>query len=70
MAAITANSRSQSERIDDVGLAVHAMDDATRRNAALVDEVAGAGETLREEADGLTRLVGYFRFAAAADAKA
>ena len=70
VAAITANSRSQSERIDDVGLAVHAMDDATRRNAALVDEVAGAGETLREEADGLTRLVGYFRFAAAADAKA
>jgi methyl-accepting chemotaxis protein len=68
VAAISANSRGQSAGIDEVGSAMRDIDDATRRNAALVDEVADAGATLREQADGLTRLVGYFRFAEGAKA--
>lgn len=61
--AISANSRGQSDGIGEIGGAVRHMDEATRQNAALVDEVADAGSALREQADGLRRLVGFFRFA-------
>ena len=74
VAAISANSRVQSDgigEIGEIGGAVRHMDEATRQNAALVDEVADAGEALREQADSLRRLVGFFRFAGEmADAEA
>ncbi|WNL45839.1 methyl-accepting chemotaxis protein [Dyella sp. BiH032] len=66
VAVISTNSREQSARIDEAGVAVRAIDDTTRQNAALVDEVAEASRTLRAQAGDLTRLVGYFRFAAEA----
>ena len=66
MAVISTNSREQSARIDEACVAVRAIDDTTRQNAALVDEVAEASRTLRAQAGDLTRLVGYFRFAAEA----
>lgn len=65
VAAIRASSREQSEGITDIGAAVRQMDEGTRQNARFVSEVAGAGRALRGQADALTTLVGFFRFAGA-----
>jgi methyl-accepting chemotaxis protein-3 (ribose and galactose sensor receptor) len=42
------------------------MDDATRQNAALVQQASAAAASLEEQADKLTRVVSVFKLAAAA----
>jgi methyl-accepting chemotaxis protein len=37
------------------------MDNMTQQNAALVEESAAAAQAMREQAEALARLVGFFR---------
>jgi methyl-accepting chemotaxis protein len=37
------------------------MDNMTQQNAALVEESASAAQAMREQAEALARLVGFFR---------
>ena len=58
---IASANQEQAAGIDQVNLAVTHMDQATQRNAALVEEAASAAESLRNQAARLDELVGVFR---------
>jgi methyl-accepting chemotaxis protein len=64
MSQISAATGEQSDGVAQVADAVTAMDRATQQNAALVEESAAAAESLKAQADGLVRAVGFFRVAA------
>jgi methyl-accepting chemotaxis protein len=53
-------SAEQTAGIEQVNQAISAMDQATQQNAALVEESAAAAATMREQAGGLSRVVGAF----------
>jgi hypothetical protein len=53
-------SAEQTAGIEQVNLAIAAMDQATQQNAALVEESAAAAATMREQAGTLTRMIGAF----------
>ncbi|MFL6674094.1 MAG: methyl-accepting chemotaxis protein [Massilia sp.] len=57
---IAAASAEQTAGIEQVNQAIAAMDQATQRNAALVEESAAAAATMREQAGGLGRVIGAF----------
>ena len=57
-------SRDQHLSMDEVGVAVHQMDDMTQQNAALVEQSAAAAESLRRQAQGLREAMARFRTAA------
>ena len=61
MAEISAASSEQSIGIDQVNSAIIRMDDVTQQNAALVEEVAAAAESMEEEAGILTEAVSVFK---------
>ena len=61
MQEITAASAEQSAGIEQVNQAVLQMDQVTQQNAALVEEAAAAAESLQDQAQTLTELVGVFR---------
>ncbi|MFN3792884.1 Cache 3/Cache 2 fusion domain-containing protein [Massilia sp.] len=63
MAEITAASQEQSGGIEQVNRAVGAMDEATRQNAALVEEASAAAQSMQDQADQLARAVRLFRLA-------
>ncbi|RXZ33813.1 methyl-accepting chemotaxis protein [Oxalobacteraceae bacterium CAVE-383] len=58
---ITLASQEQSEGIDQVNNAVTQMDDVTQQNAALVEQAAAASQSLQEQAEKLSRVVGIFK---------
>ena len=58
---ITAASTEQSSGIGQVNTAVTQLDQMTQQNAALVEQSAAAAESLKEQAQALTRAVGSFR---------
>jgi len=60
---ICSAAASQSAGLGEVNGAVHKLDDATRQNAALVEQSTAAAESLREEALGLQQLVHRFQLA-------
>jgi methyl-accepting chemotaxis protein len=62
---ITVASREQSLGIGQFSSVVSHLDTMTQQNAALVEQSAAAAESLREQADGLHRMVGSFRLQAA-----
>ncbi|NHQ89833.1 methyl-accepting chemotaxis protein [Janthinobacterium lividum] len=66
MQEITAASTEQSAGIEQVNQAVLQMDQVTQQNAALVEEAAAAAESLQDQAQTLTELVGVFRLHAQA----
>jgi len=66
MAEIAAASSEQSAGIGRVNQAVGAMDDATRQNAALVEQAAAAAAALQEQSERLAQVVAAFRLADAA----
>ena len=66
VAEISQASREQSSGVQQVGRAMTQMDEATQRNAALVEQSAAAAESLKEQAARLSGLVGTFRLNAAA----
>jgi methyl-accepting chemotaxis protein len=60
MSDISAASAEQSAGIDQVNLAISQMDAVTQQNAALVEEAAGAAESLEHQARHLRNLVSVF----------
>jgi len=61
MAEIASASSEQAQGIQEISQAVTRMDDMTQQNAALVEEAAAAAESMRTQADQLTRQVGTFK---------
>ncbi len=61
MGEISAASNEQSLGVQEVGVAVSQMDQATQQNAALVEEMAAAASSLKGQADDLVRSVAVFR---------
>ncbi|MRV76749.1 HAMP domain-containing protein [Duganella sp. FT92W] len=57
-------SSEQSAGIEQVNNAIADMDDVTQQNAALVEQAAAAAQSLREQAENLSRLVGVFKLGA------
>ncbi|MEL7311416.1 MAG: methyl-accepting chemotaxis protein [Pseudomonadota bacterium] len=62
--SIAAASSEQSEGISQVNGAIGQMDDLTQQNAALVEEVAAASQSLNQEASNLSQLVRKFTVSA------
>jgi len=58
---ITAASTEQSQGIASVNSAVSNLDQMTQQNAALVEQSAAAAESLKDQAQRLTQVVGTFR---------
>jgi len=65
---ITAAAAEQSDGIGQVNTAVTQLDQMTQQNAALVEQSAAAAESLKDQADRLTQVVGGFRLATRAHA--
>ncbi len=61
IAEITSSSTEQSTGIGQINQAVGQLDQATQQNAALVEETSAAAESLRNQANGLSRAVSVFR---------
>jgi methyl-accepting chemotaxis protein len=61
IAEIATASTEQTAGIEQVGNAVVEMDNMTQQNAALVEESAAAAQAMREQAEALATLVGFFR---------
>ncbi len=58
---IAASSQEQSAGIDEINKAVVQMDELTQQNAALVEEIAAASESMGEQAQGLADLMAFFK---------
>ncbi len=63
MGEISAASNAQSLGVAQVGASVSQMDQATQQNAALVEEMAAAASSLKNQADDLVQSVATFRLA-------
>jgi methyl-accepting chemotaxis protein-1 (serine sensor receptor) len=61
LAEIESTSRSQSDGISQVNEAVARMDQVTQQNAALVEEMAAAANSLSVQSQDLVRQVGHFK---------
>ena len=65
MSEISAASTEQSTGVGQIGQAVVHMDRATQQNAALVEEMAAAGENLKQQSHELVQAVAVFRLSEA-----
>ncbi|MFT4101610.1 MAG: methyl-accepting chemotaxis protein [Burkholderiaceae bacterium] len=63
MGEITIASQEQSAGIDQINLAITAMDETTQRNAALVEQAAAAADSMAQRSSNLVRTVQVFRAA-------
>ncbi|CAN7419360.1 methyl-accepting chemotaxis protein [Pseudoduganella sp. LjRoot289] len=61
VSGIAAASERQTAGIDQISLAIHRVDQVAQRNAELVDDAAGASESLRGQALKLNELVTVFK---------
>lgn len=61
MSEITAASQAQSTGIEQINQAMGQLDQVTQQNAALVDEAAGAAQSLQDQAVRLVKLIGAFK---------
>ena len=61
MTEISAASREQSDGVTQIGSVVSQLDQSTQQNAGLVEEMATAATSLREQADQLVVAVSAFR---------
>ena len=61
MAEISSASAEQSAGIEQVNSAIGRMDEATRQNAALVEQAAAAAASLQDEAAALSGVVSVFK---------
>jgi methyl-accepting chemotaxis protein len=66
VAEIASSAQEQATGLQEVNNAVNQMDQMTQQNAGMVEQATAAAHSLREEADGLDRLVGQFRIEEAA----
>ncbi|MEY2892749.1 MAG: hypothetical protein RJA98_2657 [Pseudomonadota bacterium] len=62
---ITAATQEQSSGIGQVNAAVGELDQMTQQNAALVEQSSAAAESLKDQAQQLTEVVGAFRLGSA-----
>ena len=60
MVAIAQKSKSQSNSIEEINMAVREMDETTQHNAALVEETNAAIEQTEAQANELDRIVDVF----------
>jgi len=58
---ISAASREQSEGVNQVGEAVSQMDQTTQQNAALVEEMAAAANSLSQQSVEMVQAMAFFR---------
>jgi len=58
---IASSAQEQATGLQEVNTAVNQMDQMTQQNAAMVEQTAAACRSLREEADGLAKLMDQFR---------
>ena len=58
---IADSAREQSRAIDEVNQAVALMDQSTQQNAALVEQIAAASDSLKSQGSELNRTVGFFK---------
>jgi len=65
IANIAGASREQTSGIEQVNIAIRAMDDVTQQNAALVEQSAAAAQSMQDQAANLSQVVGVFRLARA-----
>lgn len=68
VAAIVEASREQSASLKEINQAVNVMDQATQKNAAMVEETTAASHSLSSEAENLRRLLQQFRIGQATGA--
>ncbi len=64
MGEISAASNEQSAGVAQVGEAVTSMDQTTQQNAALVEEMAAAASSLKNQAQDLVQVVAVFKLSA------
>jgi methyl-accepting chemotaxis protein len=67
---IDAATTEQSSGITQVNQAVASLDHGTQQNAALVEESAAAAESMRQQAEGLARMISAFRLTETANGAA
>ncbi|MBK9440263.1 MAG: MCP four helix bundle domain-containing protein [Comamonadaceae bacterium] len=60
---ITAASAEQNREIQDINSSIHALDQMTQQNAALVEQSAAASENLKAQAERLAQVVNVFKLA-------
>ncbi len=53
-------SKEQSAGIQQVGAAISQMDTMTQQNAALAEQASAAGVSMSDEAEAMTKIVGFF----------
>jgi methyl-accepting chemotaxis protein len=58
---ISSGAREQALGIEQVGKAIHELDQMTQQNAALVEETAAASSGMRQQAEQLARAVDAFK---------
>jgi methyl-accepting chemotaxis protein len=63
---IASSAQEQAAGLQEVNTAVNQMDQMTQQNAAMVEQATAAAHSLRDEAEGLDRLMGQFRIDEAA----
>ncbi len=61
MSVIATGALEQAEGLQQVNAAVGRMDGVTQQNAAMVEETTAASQSLANETEELTRLVGHFQ---------
>lgn len=61
---IASSAREQSRAIDEVNQAVSLMDQTTQQNAALVEEIAAASDSLNSQGRDLNAAVAFFKLSA------
>jgi methyl-accepting chemotaxis protein len=64
MGEISAASAEQSQGVAQIGEAVTNMDQATQQNAALVEEMAAAASSLKNQSNELVQTVAVFKLQA------
>ncbi|MDD0810244.1 methyl-accepting chemotaxis protein [Curvibacter sp. RS43] len=70
MAEISAGSAEQAQGVNQIGEAITQMDQTTQQNAALVEEMSAAADSLRGQANDLVQAVAVFKLAAGSAAAA
>ncbi|WP_456267411.1 methyl-accepting chemotaxis protein [Kushneria sp. AK178] len=61
MQEISSASSEQKNGIEQIGQAIHRMDEMTQQNAAMVEQSSAASESMRQNADHLNEIVSLFR---------
>ncbi len=58
---ISSSAAEENREISDIGTAIHALDQMTQQNAALVEQSAAAAENLKSQAERLADIVAVFQ---------